>query len=54
MSAPRRGASATGIDPSPAMLWLAGDFPIWPRGLGQDWGCAHVEGGIVQPIGNGT
>lgn len=30
------------------------DFPIWLGGADQDWGMCHVEGGDVQPIGNGT
>ena len=29
-------------------------FPIWLGGAGEDWGRCHVEGGDVQPIGNGT
>jgi arginine deiminase len=29
-------------------------FPIWLGGSGEDWGRAHVEGGDVQPIGNGA
>jgi arginine deiminase len=29
-------------------------FPIWLGGCDQDWGRAHVEGGDVQPIGNGA
>jgi arginine deiminase len=29
-------------------------FPIWLGGADQDWGQCHVEGGDVQPIGNGT
>ena len=29
-------------------------FPIWLGGTGEDWGRCHVEGGDVQPIGNGT
>jgi arginine deiminase len=29
-------------------------FPIWLGGADQNWGRAHVEGGDVQPIGNGT
>jgi arginine deiminase len=34
--------------------FAAEEFPIWLGGTGQDWGRAHVEGGDVQPIGNGT
>jgi arginine deiminase len=29
-------------------------FPIWLGGADDDWGRCHVEGGDVQPIGNGT
>ena len=29
-------------------------FPIWLGGAEEDWGQCHVEGGDVQPIGNGT
>jgi len=29
-------------------------FPIWLGGADEDWGHCHVEGGDVQPIGNGT
>ena len=29
-------------------------FPIWLGGADEDWGRAHVEGGDVQPIGNGA
>jgi len=29
-------------------------FPIWLGGADEDWGRCHVEGGDVQPIGNGT
>jgi arginine deiminase len=29
-------------------------FPIWLGGADEDWGQCHVEGGDVQPIGNGT
>jgi arginine deiminase len=35
-------------------MFTAEEFPIWLGGAGQDWGRAHVEGGDVQPIGNGT
>jgi arginine deiminase len=35
-------------------MFAAEEFPIWLGGTGQDWGRAHVEGGDVQPIGNGT
>jgi arginine deiminase len=37
--------------------WCTGrvwSTPIWLGGSGQDWGRCHVEGGDVQPIGNGT
>jgi arginine deiminase len=30
------------------------DFPFWLGGAESDWGRCHVEGGDVQPIGNGT
>jgi len=30
------------------------EFPIWLGGADEDWGRCHVEGGDVQPIGNGT
>ena len=29
-------------------------FPVWLGGSDEDWGRAHVEGGDVQPIGNGA
>jgi arginine deiminase len=29
-------------------------FHTWLGGTGEDWGRCHVEGGDVQPIGNGT
>jgi arginine deiminase len=35
-------------------MFTAEQFPIWLGGSDQDWGRAHVEGGDVQPIGNGT
>jgi len=35
-------------------MFAAEEFPIWLGGAGQSWGRAHVEGGDVQPIGNGT
>ena len=35
-------------------MFQAEEFPIWLGGSDQDWGRAHVEGGDVQPIGNGT
>jgi arginine deiminase len=35
-------------------MFAAEDFPIWLGGADTDWGRAHVEGGDVQPIGNGT
>jgi arginine deiminase len=35
-------------------MFAAEEFPIWLGGAGEDWGRAHVEGGDVQPIGNGT
>jgi arginine deiminase len=30
------------------------EFPIWLGGSDENWGRCHVEGGDVQPIGNGT
>jgi arginine deiminase len=30
------------------------EFPVWLGGADSDWGQCHVEGGDVQPIGNGT
>src|SRR6516164_261008 len=35
-------------------MFTAADFPIWLGGVEEDWGRCHVEGGDVQPIGNGT
>ena len=35
-------------------MFAAEQFPIWLGGAEQNWGRAHVEGGDVQPIGNGT
>jgi arginine deiminase len=35
-------------------MFAAENFPIWLGGSGSDWGRAHVEGGDVQPIGNGA
>jgi arginine deiminase len=35
-------------------MFTAEEFPIWLGGSQQDWGRCHVEGGDVQPIGNGT
>ena len=35
-------------------MFAAQTFPIWLGGIDQDWGRCHVEGGDVQPIGNGT
>lgn len=35
-------------------MFAAEKFPIWLGGAGEDWGRCHVEGGDVQPIGNGT
>ena len=35
-------------------MFAAEEFPIWLGGSDTDWGRAHVEGGDVQPIGNGT
>ena len=35
-------------------MFAAEPFPIWLGGAEENWGRAHVEGGDVQPIGNGT
>jgi arginine deiminase len=35
-------------------MFSAEKFPIWLGGAEEDWGQCHVEGGDVQPIGNGT
>ena len=35
-------------------MFTAEEFPIWLGGTEEDWGRCHVEGGDVQPIGNGT
>src|SRR5215469_13145611 len=35
-------------------MYTAEEFPIWLGGSDEDWGRCHVEGGDVQPIGNGT
>jgi arginine deiminase len=35
-------------------MFAAETFPIWLGGADEDWGRCHVEGGDVQPIGNGT
>ncbi len=35
-------------------MFTSEDFPIWLGGADEDWGRCHVEGGDVQPIGNGT
>ena len=35
-------------------MFAAEEFPIWLGGSDEDWGRCHVEGGDVQPIGNGT
>jgi arginine deiminase len=35
-------------------MFAAERFPIWLGGSDEDWGRAHVEGGDVQPIGNGA
>jgi arginine deiminase len=34
--------------------FAAEGFPVWLGGADEDWGRCHVEGGDVQPIGNGT
>src|SRR5262249_18352776 len=35
-------------------MFASAEFPIWLGGSDEDWGRCHVEGGDVQPIGNGT
>jgi arginine deiminase len=35
-------------------MFAAEEFPIWLGGSDENWGRCHVEGGDVQPIGNGT
>jgi len=35
-------------------LFAAENFPVWLGGVDENWGRCHVEGGDVQPIGNGT
>jgi arginine deiminase len=35
-------------------MFAAEKFPVWLGGAGEDWGRSHVEGGDVQPIGNGA
>jgi arginine deiminase len=35
-------------------MFASEEFPIWLGGVDEDWGRCHVEGGDVQPIGNGT
>jgi len=35
-------------------MFTAEQFPIWLGGSDENWGRSHVEGGDVQPIGNGT
>jgi arginine deiminase len=35
-------------------MFAAETFPIWLGGTDESWGRSHVEGGDVQPIGNGT
>ena len=35
-------------------MFAAEEFPIWLGGVDENWGRCHVEGGDVQPIGNGT
>ena len=35
-------------------MFASETFPVWFGGADQGWGRAHVEGGDVQPIGNGT
>jgi arginine deiminase len=35
-------------------MFASEGFPFWLGGADEDWGRCHVEGGDVQPIGNGT
>jgi arginine deiminase len=35
-------------------MFAAEEFPVWLGGTDENWGRCHVEGGDVQPIGNGT
>ncbi len=35
-------------------MFAAETFPVWLGGVDENWGRCHVEGGDVQPIGNGT
>ncbi len=35
-------------------MFTAEDFEVWLGGADEHWGRTHVEGGDVQPIGNGT
>jgi arginine deiminase len=35
-------------------MFAAVEFPVWLGGSEENWGRCHVEGGDVQPIGNGT
>jgi arginine deiminase len=35
-------------------MFAAEKFPVWLGGADEDWGRCHVEGGDVQPIGNGA
>jgi arginine deiminase len=35
-------------------MFAAENFPVWLGGSDEDWGRMHVEGGDVQPIGNGA
>ena len=35
-------------------MFAAERFPVWLGDVDQDWGRCHVEGGDVQPIGNGA
>src|SRR6476469_1678861 len=35
-------------------MFASEQFPIWLGGADEDWGRSHVEGGDVQPIGNGA
>jgi arginine deiminase len=35
-------------------MFAAETFPVWLGGSGEDWGRVNIEGGDIQPIGNGA
>ena len=52
---PQAGDDDRGGDlPLPPDVRRPSSFPIWLGGADEDWGRCHVEGGDVQPIGNGA